>query len=340
MKLKVLVGVLAVSLGLIGTAARSAEQVYTVQSGDSLSSIAYRFYRDQAKWPAIEAANRDKVFQNGTLVLAGVALVIPELDAAAGAAPAAPAAAAGITRRDPATGAMQIDLVTGDDFKPYTDEGLPEGGMFTDIVRQAFRQIGYEPVFDFVNWSSGYSLTQRGKFAATFPYAVTEERKADFLYSDSVADTLTFAYYRKGKDFTFTGMSDLAGLKVCRPGGYFTDFLDAMIEAKQFEFHQPKELATCFRDLLADKVDVVIIGEFEANSMLVDLGAFDQVVHSDVAVTSAGLHVIFPKSVPGSPELLDRFNATLRAMASSGELNAIVERHMKAYYASLAQPQQ
>jgi polar amino acid transport system substrate-binding protein len=296
-----------------------------------LSAISKRFYRDQSNWPAIWQANADKVYQNGALILVGTQLVIPDV----GTQRPQPTRSSH-TRVDPATGVKEIDLVTGNEYKPYSDEELPAGGLVTEIVDRAFRHMGYEPVIDYINWPSGYDLTRRTKFAATFPYAPTDERKQDFLYSDSVADTLTYVYWRNERDFQYRGLEDLRGQRVCRPTGYFHDFLDELIDSGQIDFYQPRQLDTCFRDVVEGTADVVVIGELDGYAKLVEMKLADQIVRSDVAANVGGLHVIFPKSDPNSQALLQRFDSVLGDMKRSGEMAEIAERHLKAYYASFA----
>lgn len=50
---------------------------YTVVSGDSLSSIARKYYNDAAKWPVIYEANRSEI-QNPDRIFAGQVLRIPQ----------------------------------------------------------------------------------------------------------------------------------------------------------------------------------------------------------------------------------------------------------------------
>ena len=61
-----------------GTGAAGAQQ-YTIQSGDTLSKIAKKFYGDAAKWPKIRDANRAKI-PNPDLIRAGDTLTIPAGD--------------------------------------------------------------------------------------------------------------------------------------------------------------------------------------------------------------------------------------------------------------------
>jgi len=55
-------------------------QFYTVQSGDSLSKIAKRYYGDAMKYPVLFEANRE-VIKDPDLIYPGQVLRVPKLDA-------------------------------------------------------------------------------------------------------------------------------------------------------------------------------------------------------------------------------------------------------------------
>ena len=59
--------------------AETEDVTYTVQSGDTLSGIAQRFYGNAHKWPEIHAANKDKI-SNPNLIYPGQTLTIPDVD--------------------------------------------------------------------------------------------------------------------------------------------------------------------------------------------------------------------------------------------------------------------
>jgi LysM repeat protein len=77
-----------------------AARRYTVRPGDTLSSIALRFYGSRARWPVIYQANKS-VIKNPDSIFPGEVLTIPDKAAQQAApppaAPAAPAAAAALT---------------------------------------------------------------------------------------------------------------------------------------------------------------------------------------------------------------------------------------------------
>ena len=64
--------------------------------------------------------------------------------------------------------AAPVQLVTGDDYAPFTDRELPQGGMLTELVQQALLQAGHQPKLSWLPWKRGYQATLRGQFDATW----------------------------------------------------------------------------------------------------------------------------------------------------------------------------
>ncbi len=58
-------------------AAGAAPGTYTVQSGDSLTSIATQLYGDANQWMAIYDANRDAIGDNPNRIRPGTQLTLP-----------------------------------------------------------------------------------------------------------------------------------------------------------------------------------------------------------------------------------------------------------------------
>jgi nucleoid-associated protein YgaU len=54
-----------------------ASQSYTVQDGDTLSSIAAQFYGDDSQWMQIYEANKEAIGDNPDNISAGLVLTIP-----------------------------------------------------------------------------------------------------------------------------------------------------------------------------------------------------------------------------------------------------------------------
>ena len=49
-----------------------------------------------------------------------------------------------------------LRLVTGNDYKPFTDESLPEGGLANEIVKRSYDQIGVKYSIEWKPWKRGF----------------------------------------------------------------------------------------------------------------------------------------------------------------------------------------
>jgi len=90
------------------------------------------------------------------------------------------------------TGAARADLVnlvTGNGYPPFTDKTLPQGGLITALVRQAFVSVGTDVDIAFRPWKRGYVETLKGIQDGTFPYIKNENRLQEMMYSEAILKT-------------------------------------------------------------------------------------------------------------------------------------------------------
>ena len=76
-----------------------------------------------------------------------------------------------------------LKLVTGNDYSPYSDEKLKEGGIFTFIVKKILNKLNISYTLDFLPWARGYDMVKNSKYDATFPYVFTKERSLEVHFS-------------------------------------------------------------------------------------------------------------------------------------------------------------
>ena len=117
------------------------------------------------------------------------------------------------------TSADTIKLVTGE-FLPYSGKKLSNGGMTTEIIVKAFKEIGKETDITFRPWKRGFIATKDHKYFGTFPYIKDEERKNNFLFSDPIYAAKSYFFGLSDSDIKYEKDEDLRGLTLCLPLGY------------------------------------------------------------------------------------------------------------------------
>jgi len=363
--------VLALAAGALPSLGQEACQSYTVQRGDTLTNIAVRVFGNKNFAP-IYRANRAVIGANPSLIEVGTVLQIPCADgtvppagaatesataaAPADAAPAEAPAEAATAEAAPAEAAAapavaplaEIAFVTGNDYPPFTGEDLPNGGIFTQLVRTAMARGDEKQNFtiDFVNdWSAHLdSLLPRGAYDATFPWsrpdcenlAALPEKDAyrctDFDFSESFYEIVDGFFAVKGSGLdTAQSYDDYVGKRICRPESYsLSGLASAGLVEPAVTLVRPNTVGECFEALATGTVDVVAIEVQVASDALADLGLKNDVVEDPHLAQVKTLHVMVHKSNPHRQEILAIIDRGLTNMRESGEWFDIVSAGLMA----------
>jgi polar amino acid transport system substrate-binding protein len=233
--------------------------------------------------------------------------------------------------------ALTLRLVTGPDYKPFTDPGLPQGGMHAEIVQAAFAKVGDQVTIAFEPWARGYADAERGVYDATFPYAHTAEREQGFLYSEALYAQINRPYVLAASPLQASELGDLAGKTMCFPHGYFlTGKLKEMIDQGSLKLEAPDSMEQCFKMLQAGRVDFVNSIDTQARAAAMHLfGSINAVKSLGVILAEASDNLIVSRQHPDHDRILADFNRGLALLKASGELDAIVKRHLDAFFGAM-----
>jgi len=225
--------------------------------------------------------------------------------------------------------AETVALTTGQDNPPFTDSAKPDGGLATRLVIETFRAMGAQPTLEWLPWRRGYSLTKGGVYQASFPYLRTAERERDFLYSDPIFTDFSYLWMRADDTLSSDDPARFKTRTICVPQSYHSplfDLLGAMIARDEVKLVRPDTPEKCVQMLAAGRVDALSGQEAEIAVPLQALGLTGRIIHAQAPLARLDFHVIFPRSGAHTPELLERFNATLRRMKDDGRYDALMAR--------------
>ena len=318
--------VLFMLICMLSTSVAAQQRFHVVQRGDSLSKIAKKYYQDPTFWRLIYDANRDIVKQS-QLIYPGARLKIPDNSTDASPPP--------VSQDSQDRPREEIDVVTGNDYQPFSDKKLPEGGLFTEIVRVAFERAGYKPSIEFLPWEYALKSTKKSKFMATFPWFDTEERRKELVYSRPIYEVLILVFFKKNSNLNFQSINDLNGLKVCRPEGYFLDDLKDKIAKKEIIHVAPETPQECFKMVQSGEVDVVSVNDIVGNGIIKELKLEEVIEPSNIAIAIRNLHIVYPRFNYKVKGLKYKVDQAVNDMERDGTLINIVRRHLERYYESL-----
>ncbi|MFW2542182.1 LysM peptidoglycan-binding domain-containing protein [Primorskyibacter sp. 2E107] len=357
----------------IGAAAQeTCGGVYTVQRGDSLSLIADKLYKDVGAWTAIYRNNID-VIPSPDSIRVGQAYRMPcidglptglkggtVIDSKQAAAPritpvAKPAnAAAQLAARqrsaEEAAQGVDVRLLAGDDFRPFTNRLQMSSGMITDLVNRALvaDDTTGQHKFYWINDRSTHldPLLSDGMMDLAFPWKKphcsdgdTGAICTDYVFSEPMFEMLVVLFTAKDRPVTFDGESDLAGMRVCSPLGFEAGGRQGgsnYLTRQGARLQQPVTAEECFTRLMDGSTDAVAMNEFTGRVVLKDMGlARDVELMLRRPLAIEGLHVVAHKSNPRADELIAAFNAGLEKMRDSGEYLKVIDTHMSSIWAGL-----
>ncbi|MGR3492631.1 MAG: peptidoglycan-binding protein LysM [Shimia sp.] len=338
-------------------AAETCGGTYRVKSGDSLSRIADVLYKDAGKWSAIHQANIGTIGDRPERITIGMKLNMTCIDGLPvgleGGVDVAEVTRSSFTPLQIAPGnAMnkrKIQLLTADDYAPFTDRNLPNGGLYTEVVNAAMTHVAPDQGFA-INWVNDWSshlepLLSNALLDMGFPWSQPNctaqpdtYRCQNVVFSEPLFEMLMLAFVANDRAFGFYEDTDMVGKRVCRPAGYATYLFDEdgrnWLTDELIELSQPPNIDDCFTMLMAGSVDAVVMNEFTGRKKIAEMGlsgAISPALGKPVAID--GLHVVAHKSHPDAEALMGLINDGIAGIRASGEYQRIIDTHMARIWA-------
>lgn len=322
---------------LVGEAATSSQcgGTHVVREGETIFAIANSYYGDGRKWTLIYYANREQLGSNPSQIPGGTRLRIPCLQSSN-------EDERKLERED-----AELKLLTGGEYKPFTDQSLPGGGLITELVNASFENSP-SPVPFSLNWEDDWAkhlfpLLDSKKFDVGFPWLQpnceenrANERCRNFHFSDPLFEMLVLLFTRKDSGFDYSDDSDIHGKTLCRPKGYYDHDLDRQgrkwLKNDLIRLVRASSPKACFQKLVNGEVDAVTLNEFTGRLAIKSLGIEDKVVAQERPLSIEGLHVVVSKTHARGTTFLYRFNEGLSRLKESDRYEQVISRHLDHFW--------
>lgn len=223
--------------------------------------------------------------------------------------------------------AQKVVLVTGE-FPPYSGEKLPGKGFISELVMAAAKAANIEVDLSFVPWARCEAMIKDGTAFASFPYAITDERKKTVDFSSGIYDApeKIFYYEGNGKNIDWTSLKDFQNSKFGGVRSYF--YMDAL-NKNGIKVDVTNSTESAIAMLQAGRFEYLIENELVARSYINAKYANDAAKFKTLAKTyyQNTSHLMVSRSYPGSKELLQKFNAGLATIRQDGTYNKILTKY-------------
>ena len=239
----------------------------------------------------------------------------------------------------------ETKILTGSEYPPYVDAGLPEGGFSTELINRAMQfddgKANYR--VDVINdWGSHLQpLLEDGAYDLGYPWFKPDCAQRDKLGENSVwrCDNLRFSEALHEVVVTFYASAEAAenirepqdayGMKICRPRGYFTHDLEVMgLVTPAIVRVAGANPTDCFERLVSGEVDLVTVNADTSDRVVTELGIQDDVAEVINLASIQTLHAVGMKSNPRTRILLLRLNKGLLGLRDDGTFRVLAAKHL------------
>ena len=218
-----------------------------------------------------------------------------------------------------AAGPKTITLANGE-WPPYTSESLPDYGSVSRLVTAAFAHEGIKVNYVFFPWKRALEESRAGKLDGTLIWARTDDREADFLYSDAVLTTNYVLFFRKDKPVHWNRLEDLRGLTI---GGILgstpTGEYAALAQQGVFKREVAATDALNLRKLAAGHLDAagieMEVGRYLLANEVSDIA--DSISYDPKPIVVVPDYLLISKKTADADELMRRFNHGLAAVKAA-----------------------
>lgn len=217
--------------------------------------------------------------------------------------------------------------IANSNWAPYKGEDLPDGGVASDITKQALKRAGYDFKEVFVAWKRALRGANIGTYDILPATWYTAERAIKLQFSKPILSSRTIIISRKDKPVEYRSLEDLKGPVVGVSPGWA--YPKAFNEAEGINKSDATDLEANIRRLLRGRIDMVIAEElaarFTAHHKFPDQEG--DLHYSTNSLEDKFLHVGFSRKRADYQDIANAFNQALEQMKADGTYHAILLKH-------------
>jgi polar amino acid transport system substrate-binding protein len=211
-------------------------------------------------------------------------------------------------------------------YYPHYAEDLPQQGVVTEIVRQAFSLQGIEIDTTFMPFARAYHESQQANYIGLIAAWYDDERAQHFYYSQPLYANQIVFFKRQADVIHYQDYNDLAEQRI-RLGlvqGYLQP--DGLLQSQPNMVRVALDEQAFFM-LAKGRVDLVpadkLNGLYLIQQKLPEFAG--QIDWLTPALEQRPMYLLLSKKDPRSEQLMDRFNSGLTELRQSGQYQKILD---------------
>jgi len=223
---------------------------------------------------------------------------------------------------------QEVILTTGE-WSPYTSESLPEQGAFTELVSVVLAEMGVTPKYLFYPWKRAEEEVRSGTAFAAFPYVATDERRAEFDFSEALlVSTGKFFYSRKFHPDPIT-YEKLEELQAYRIGGVLGYWYEPVFKAAGLRTDYVKSDEQNLEKLQTGRIDLAPTDELLGWTILKQKYPTEitQFATVEKPLNESALRLMVSRTYPEAQAMLEKFNAALQTLKTNGRYAQLLAKY-------------
>ncbi|MFC4159296.1 substrate-binding periplasmic protein [Chitinimonas lacunae] len=224
---------------------------------------------------------------------------------------------------EPVTSPPQVHLVTSA-YPPYFGPDLPNQGIISEIVTEAYRRAGYRAKLEFLPWTRCLAYARTGQVDGLFGVWYLKERESFLLYSDPMPPIQLGFYTKVSSNIRYKTLEDLRRYVI----GTVQDYGDPphFVAARLNTDVAPTDKHNLAK-LHAGRVDLILIERGVARHLIAtEMPELQQeLTWIEPPVATMQQYVALSKKSPRAEQLRQAFNKGLREMSNDGTLQRLLE---------------
>lgn len=218
-----------------------------------------------------------------------------------------------------------IVIATGE-YSPFTSRDAYKGGFINHIIAEAFQDQGVDVQFTYLPWKRALEMTRRGKYIAISYFACNEERKKDFICSETLREgKYEFVTLKDHPMSDWEKLEDFKGIRMGATRGYtYTKEFYKAGEDGVFILDVVTNDETNFKKLFGGRIEFFPIGKVTAYTLLRSKfkpGSIDKIKFLPKPLTVLYETLLFSKTHPDAEKFVQLFNAGVRKIKKEGKLD-------------------
>lgn len=212
------------------------------------------------------------------------------------------------------------------DYPPYYSQDLQNDGPISEIIALAYKKQGYKVSTEQLPWARALEWTKEGKYDGIYTAWYREDRKEHFAFSSPLPANEIVLFKHKNTQVNFKSYADLKPYLIGIVRGYANPpgFDDAGLKTAA---------------VTSDKQNLLKLSDSRIDLALVDKATGNHIIRTKIPAMQEKLdwvspplkvdpqYIMFSRKAPNFETKLNDFNAGLKQITDSGELQEILDKH-------------